>query len=68
MRSFPDVLGMKLSVAAALLEAEGFPFLVEEVRGTKGEVVEGTLRVIRVLPADEKAEAAATLILTVCKV
>lgn len=66
--SFPDVLGMKLDVAAALLEAEGFPFLVEETRGFKGEVAEGTLRVIRVLSAAEDAGEPAHTVLTVCKI
>ena len=52
MRVIPDVLGMVLNDAKALLVAEGLDFIVLETKPTKNQSVEGILRVIRVQPED----------------
>jgi hypothetical protein len=41
---------MELHDAAALLEAEGLTFVITETKAPKGEISDGTLRVIRVRP------------------
>ena len=61
MSDFPDVLGMELHDASALLEAEGLVFMVSETKPVKRELTEGTLRVIKVVKTD-------VLELTVCRI
>lgn len=71
MTDFPDVLGMEIHAATALLEAEGLPFIITETKPTKKEVAEGELRVIRVLfkkKPDEDTDEKNTIMLTVCKI
>ena len=50
MSDFPDVLGMELHDATALLESEGLDFIIIETKPTKKELTEGVLRVIKVQP------------------
>ena len=59
---FPDVLGMELHDATALLKAEGLAFIITETKPTKKEPADGALRVIRVQRRDQ------ALMLTVCKI
>lgn len=47
MKNFPDILGIELQNAVALLEAEGLDFIVLETKSPKRESIEGELRVIR---------------------
>ncbi len=61
MNDFPDILGMELRDASALLEAEGLGFIVSETKPAKRELTEGTLRVIKVVKAE-------VLELTVCRI
>ena len=61
MKNFPDVLGMELGAATALLEAEGLTFIIVETKPPRNEVIEGVLRVIKV-------QAAEDLTLTVCRI
>ncbi len=71
MNEFPDVLGMELHDAAALLEAEGLDFIIEETKPSKKELEDGTLRVIRILPADKDFDRAGIrpdVVLTVCRI
>lgn len=63
--SIPDVLGMDLERAKALLVAEGLDFNVIETKPTKGEPVDGILRVIRVQPEDPGMIG---WVLTVCRI
>lgn len=62
MTDFPDVLGMELHDAAALLDAEGLAFIIVETKPAKKELTDGTLRVIRVRPLSQDIE------LTVCRI
>ena len=62
MNDFPDILGMELHDATALLEAEGLDFIVAETKPARKELTEGLLRVIKVQIQDE------TMKLTVCKI
>lgn len=63
MTEFPDVLGMELHDAKALLEAEGLAFRVIETKPSKRELTEGVLRVIKaVQPQDQN------FVLTVCRI
>ena len=63
MNEFPDVLGMELHDAKALLEAEGLGFRIIETKPAKRELTEGVLRVIKaVQPQDQD------LVLTVCRI
>lgn len=62
MTDFPDVLGMELHDAAALLDAEGLAFIIVETKPTKKELTDGVLRVIRVRPFSQNIE------LTVCRI
>jgi len=59
---FPDVLGMELHDARALLEAEGLAFIITETKPSKKEVTEGVLRVIKVQSKEE------SFVLTVCRI
>jgi hypothetical protein len=59
---FPDVLGMELHDAAALLDAEGLAFIIVETKPAKKELADGVLRVIRVRPLSQNIE------LTVCRI
>lgn len=71
MNEFPDILGMKLHDAAALLEAEGLTFVIAETKPTKKEVTEGVLRVIKIQSSDAKSnrtESNSNLVLTVCRI
>ena len=80
MGEFPDILGIELQNAAALLEAEGLDFIVTETRPPRREVTEGTLRVIRVRiqnTGSDQPESAEKLdvpasnrrtVLTVCRI
>lgn len=47
LNNFPDVLGMELCEASALLESEGLTFIIVETKPTKKQAEEGVLRVIR---------------------
>lgn len=60
MNDFPDVIGMELHDAKALLEAEGLAFIIEETKPPRKELTEGVLRVIRMKKRDQN------LVLTVC--
>lgn len=62
MIDFPDVLGMELHDATALLEAEGLDFIIAETKPARRELTEGVLRVIKVQPEAQAVR------LTVCKV
>jgi beta-lactam-binding protein with PASTA domain len=64
LRDFPDVLGMELNAASALLEAEGLAFRIIETKSTKKEPLNGILRVIRV----QSLKEAENLVVTVCKI
>lgn len=63
MSRFPDILGMELHDAEALLEAEGLTFVLTETKATSGGAAEGTLRVVRV-----QTRASGPMILTVCRI
>lgn len=77
MNDIPDILGMELHDAAALLEAEGLTFMITETKPVKKEV-DGVLRVIRVRSemtltgtADHETRDQRTgpnILLTVCKI
>jgi len=62
LTDFPDVLGMELHDAAALLDAEGLAFIIVETKPAKKELTDGALRVIRVQPQNQR------LVLTVCRI
>lgn len=62
MGDIPDILGMELHDAAALLEAEGLAFIISETKPAKRELTDGVLRVIRVQPQSS------SLVLTVCRI
>lgn len=62
MTDFPDILGMELHDAKALLEAEGLDFIMIETKPEKRGIAEGVLRIIRVQPQDDH------LVLTVCRI
>ncbi len=62
MTDFPDVLGMELYDAAALLDAEGLAFIIVETKPAKKELTDGVLRVVRVRPLSQNIE------LTVCRI
>lgn len=70
MNEFPDILGMELHDAEALLEAEGLPFIIKETKPAKKELDSGVLRVIRIkLPNGENpAEEEQNIVLTVCRI
>lgn len=69
MSEFPDVLGMELHDAAALLEAEGLDFIIAETRPAKKELTEGVLRVIKVAyPNSDRAIIDPKIVLTVCRI
>ena len=71
MNEFPDVLGMELHDAAALLEAEGLAFVIIETKPVKRELTDGVLRVIKIQPPrtkPEKSEQNQSLVLTVCRI
>lgn len=63
MTEFPDVLGMELHDAKALLEAEGLAFHVIETKPSKRELTEGVLRVIKAVPSQTQ-----NFVLTVCRI
>lgn len=62
MSDFPDILGLELHDATALLEAEGLPFIIAETKPAKKELTEGVLRVIKVQPQGQSIK------LTVCRI
>jgi hypothetical protein len=62
LTDFPDILGMELHDAAALLDAEGLAFIIVETKPAKKELADGVLRVIRVRPLSQNIE------LTVCRI
>lgn len=62
MRYLPDVLGMELHDAKALLEAEGLAFDIAETKPPRKELADGTLRVIK-----SKLQTQ-TIGLTVCRI
>jgi hypothetical protein len=62
LNDFPDVLGMELHDATALLEAEGLAFIIAETKPARRELTEGEMRVIRVQRRDR------ILKLTVCRI
>lgn len=71
MNEFPDVLGMELDDATALLESEGLAFIIMETKPTKKELTEGVLRVIKMQPSIIKSEGVKpnqSVVLTVCKI
>lgn len=79
MKIFPDILGIELQNAAALLKAEGLDFIVVETKPPKRELAEGELRVIRMQIQDignpNKSEytekltsASKRAVLTVCRI
>ena len=71
MNEFPDVLGMELHDATALLEAEGLAFIIIETKPAKRELTDGVLRVIKIQPPKlkpEKSEQNQSLVLTVCRI
>lgn len=71
MSEFPDILGLKLRDAAALLEAEGLAFIISETKPAKKELESGELRVIRVKLSDQNEspeEERRNIELTVCKI
>ncbi|MEL7657057.1 MAG: hypothetical protein AAGU75_14260 [Bacillota bacterium] len=71
MNGFPDILGMEIQDATALLEAEGLGFIIVETKPTKRELTEGVLRVIKVQPQITKSdeiEYKQSLVLTVCRI
>jgi len=71
LNEFPDVLGMELHDAKALLEAEGLDFIIVETKPVKKELTEGLFRVIRVRQQNTKAEeikSKQSIELTVCRI
>ena len=71
MTDFPDILGMELHDAKALLEAEGLDFIVVETKPSKKELTEGILRVINVVPQKSESEDSNSkqrIVLTVCMI
>lgn len=62
MNDLPDILGMELHDATALLEAEGLAFIIVETKPAKKELTEGTLRVIKVQQKERD------FVLTVCRI
>ena len=70
MTNFPDILGMELHAAKALLEAEGLTFIVKETKPAKKEQTEGNFRIIKVQLTGKQADGSAVgdAIITVCKV
>lgn len=70
MNDFPDVLGMELHDATALLEAEGLDFIIVETKPAKKELTEGVFRVIRVLPQEPaySEQQKQRFVLTVCRI
>lgn len=71
MNDFPDVLGMELHDALALLEAEGLAYIIAETKPAKKELAEGVLRVIRVklLSSDSAhSQPNQSFELTVCRI
>ncbi len=77
MIEFPDVLGMELDEATALLESEGLTFVVTETEPNRNPLQSGTLRVIKVQLSkldDEneikqmKNQKKQSVVLTVCKI
>ena len=71
MNEFPDVLGMELHDAAALLEAEGLAFIIAETKPAKKELESGVFRVIRMKVHDRGpglAEEQKNIVLTVCRI
>lgn len=62
MNDLPDILGMELHDATALLEAEGLAFIIVETKPAKKELTEGVLRVIKVQPEERG------FVLTVCRI
>ena len=62
MSYLPDVLGMELHDAKALLEAEGLAFIVAETKPPRKELASGTLRVIKSTIQTQ------TIVLTVCRI
>jgi len=62
LNEFPDVLGMELHDATALLEAEGLAFIIIETKPSKKEQAEGVLRVIKAQPENQN------FVLTVCRI
>ncbi|MDF3000240.1 MAG: hypothetical protein K0Q48_359 [Bacillota bacterium] len=71
MNEFPDVLGMELHDAAALLESEGLAFIIAETKPAKKELDSGELRVIRIKLPDRGAsllKEQQNIILTVCRI
>ena len=76
MNEFPDILGMELHDAAALLEAEGLAFIITETKPAKKELSEGVLRVIKIQYQDtqlnqamsNQEESKVTIVLTVCRI
>lgn len=71
MIEFPDILGMELHDATALLEAEGLAFIIVETKPSRKELPEGVLRVIKMQPAHtnhNSLEQNQRVLLTVCKI
>lgn len=76
MRDVPDILGMELNAATALLESEGLAFIVQETKPPRGENGNGRLRVIRAKTiirnqefwGDSVFSRPIELILTVCRI
>ena len=71
MNGFPDILGMELDNAKALLEAEGLDFIIVETKPTKKELTEGVLRVIKTQLKNKESdeiESKQSLVLTVCRI
>ena len=62
MSYLPDVLGMELHDAKALLEAEGLAFIIAETKPPRKELAVGTLRVIK------HTIQTKTIVLTVCRI
>lgn len=81
MSDFPDVLGMELHDATALLEAEGLEFIIVETKPPKKrraeqedcdppEAGQSALRVVKVQPRSSErslSEEKQGILLTVCK-
>jgi len=63
LNGFPDILGMELHDAEALLEAEGLTFVITETKTANSEAAEGTLRVVRVQTRESEP-----MVLTVCRI
>ncbi len=75
MNDFPDVLGMELHDATALLEAEGLAYIITETKPTKRKncvpADDGQLRIIRVKPPASDVthpEQNQRFVLTVCRI